>query len=266
MMKPPVILFADRELSWSRDVRVELRRRGAQVLMAASVEEALRQAGLASPDLVILDDDLEGRGDRDVAELFREALPEAQIILLEPEASEVPRGAGRGLFFSGAKPVAPRALLGIVQDALGNRIRGAPKQGTRHKHGTVLCVDDDPHFLSSVSRLLTPHGYRVATFDVAERALEAIPRLKPDLALLDIMMPGMDGLDLAEKIREATRGQTPVVFVTALESEEAFYQGHERGGCYVLAKTDKPQKVLDVVDYLAGDLDESERQLLKSQQ
>jgi DNA-binding response OmpR family regulator len=221
--------------------------------MAASVEEALRQAGLAPPDLVILDDDLEGRGDRDVAELFREALPEAQIILLEPEASEVPRGAGRGLFSrarsrslpgpSSASSRTPWATVSEVPPSWG------PATNTAPSYASMTIRTSSDRFRDFLPGMGT----------------ECPPSTSPNFALLDIMMPGMDGLDLAEKIRETTRGQTPVVFVTALESEEAFYQGHERGGCYVLAKTDKPQKVLDVVDYLAGDLDESERQLLKSQ-
>jgi DNA-binding response OmpR family regulator len=265
VIKPPVVLFADRDLSWSRDVRVSLRRRGAEVRMGASVDEALRQAALAPPDLVILDDDLEGRRERDLVDLFRETLPEAEIILLESKVPQGPRGAGQGLFFSGAKPVAPGTLLGLAQDALGTRLEETPRQERTQKHGTVLCVDDDPNFLRSVSRLLSRHGYKVSAFDAAERALEAIPWLKPDLALVDIMMPGMDGLDLAEKIRETTEGKTPVVFVTALDSEEANYEGHQRGGSFLLGKTEKPQKVLDVVDYLAGDLDESERALIKSQ-
>jgi len=104
------------------------------------------------------------------------------------------------------------------------------------------------------SRFLNRHGYDVATFDTAEGALEAISQLKPDLALIDVMMPGMGGLDLAQKIRETTRGHTPVVFLTGLDSEEVYYEGHVRGGAFMIGKSEKPQKVLDVVDYFAGNL------------
>jgi len=62
MAKPPVVLFADRDLSWSRDARVRLRRRGAEVHMASTVDDALRVAADHTPDLLILDDDLDGRG------------------------------------------------------------------------------------------------------------------------------------------------------------------------------------------------------------
>jgi DNA-binding response OmpR family regulator len=66
----PAVLFADRDLAWSRSVRVELRRRGANVLMASNVDEAFHQAALSPPDLIVLDEDLEGRGDRNLPELF----------------------------------------------------------------------------------------------------------------------------------------------------------------------------------------------------
>ena len=262
--RPPVVLFADRDLSWSREVRVQLRRRGAEVRMASSVGEALKPSADASPDLIILDDDLEGRGNRDLVELFREANPEAELILLESRPPGVPRGNGQGLYFSGLRPISPSMLLDLADSALGGRLADEPANGVSLKRSTVLCVDDDPNYLRSVSRFLDRHGYDVSTFETAEGALRALPRLKPDLALVDIMMPGMGGLDLAEKIRETTSGETPVVFLTALDPGETFHQAHERGGAFVVGKAEKPQKVLDVVDYFAGDLDESERKLIKN--
>jgi len=256
----PVVLFADRELSWSRSVRGELRRRGALVLMAGTVDEAFHQAALSSPDLIILDDDLEGRGERDLPALFLSAMPHARIILLQSRSSDWKPGTLPGLFASGPRPSTPEALIGLAQGALGSRLRNAPKT----RQGTVLCVDDDPDFLRSVARLLSRRGYKVSAFEDAGRALEAIPWLKPDVALVDIMMPGMGGLDLAEKIREKSNGRIPVVFLTALDTDEAYYEGHQHGASYMVEKTAAPQKVLDVVDYLAGDLDPQEREALKS--
>jgi CheY-like chemotaxis protein len=139
-------------------------------------------------------------------------------------------------------------VLDLAADALGARLR---EPGPPPRLGTVLCVDDDPVYLRSISRLLSRHGYRVSAFDDADRALEAVPRLKPDVAVVDIMMPGMGGLDLAAKIGEASHGKVPVVFVTGLDSDEAFYEGHLHGR-FVVEKTDSPEKVLDVVDSLAG--------------
>src|SRR6187200_2320248 len=98
--KPPVILFAERDLSGSRETRAELRRQGAEVRMASSVEEAIREAKAAPPDLVILDDDLEGREGWDPAQLLRAVVPEAEMILLESDTPGIPRATGLELFFS----------------------------------------------------------------------------------------------------------------------------------------------------------------------
>ena len=258
MLPPPNVLFADRDLSWSRPVRTELRRRGAQVTMATTVEEALHHAATAPPDLVILDDDLPERGDRNLAKLFQSALPDAKMILLESRRPAAGKRTGGPLFCSGPRPTA-ETLLSLVLGAIGHRLAEAPAP----KRGTILCVDDDPKFLSSMTRLLGRRGYRVLTFQDPDRALDAIPSARPDLALVDIMMPGAGGLEFAEKIRDAFHDSIPVVFLTALDSDEAFYEGHQHGGRFLLEKTGEPQKLIDVVDYLAGDLDPVEREVLR---
>jgi CheY-like chemotaxis protein len=259
MLPPPTILVADRDLSWSRSVRTELRRRGAQVVMATSVDEALHQAALAPPDLVVLDDDLAGRGDRDLAELFQSALPEAKMILLESRSPASPLRERGPLFCSGPRPPSAETLLSLALGAIGHRLGEAPAP----RRGTVLCVDDDPKFLKSMSRMLSRRGYRVVAVEDAGRALDAVRTARPDVAVVDIMMPGQGGLELAEKIRETSNGATPVVFLTALDSDETYYEGHRHGGRYLLEKTGEPQKLFDVLDYLAGDLDPVERDLLK---
>src|SRR5262245_46374432 len=258
-LPPPIVLFADRNLAWSRSVRTELRRRGASVAMATTLDETLHQAAIHPPDLIVLDDDLNGRQDRDLADLFQSALPEAKMILLESRSPAPAARRAGPLFCSGPRPISPAALLSLVLGAIGHRLHDAPAS----RRGTVLCVDDDPKFLKSMSRLLTRRGYRVLAFEDGERALDAIPSMKPDVALVDIMMPGPGGLELAERIRDSTQGSIPVVFLTALDSDETYFEGHQHGGSYLLEKTGEPQKLLDIVDYLAGDLDPVEREFLR---
>jgi CheY-like chemotaxis protein len=230
MTRPPTILFAVRDPSWNREARLVLRGRGAQVFTAATVGESLQLASAAPPDLVFLDADLPGREELQIEDHFRSAVPNARLILLE------------------SRPLSSERVLDLAEEALGARLR-AP--GPPPRLGTILCVDDDPLYLRSISRLLSRHGYRVSAFDDADRALEAVPRLKPDVAVVDIMMPGMGGLDLAARIDEASHGKVPVVFVTGLNSDEAYYEGH-RHGQTVVEKTEGPEKVLDIVDSLAG--------------
>ena len=118
----PVILFADRDLSWSRAARLELRDRGARVFRARTVDAALRLAGAAPPSVIVLEDELEGGRGRDVVELFQDAHPAAEIILVESRTPETPRGIAHGLFYSGMKPIARSTLLELIEDAVPGRL------------------------------------------------------------------------------------------------------------------------------------------------
>jgi DNA-binding response OmpR family regulator len=79
---------------------------------------------------------------------------------------------------------------------------------------TVLAVDDEPELLSMVEEFLASRGYRVMTAGNAQDARSILGSTKVDLVLLDITMPGEDGLSLARHLRE--HGGPPVILVTAL--------------------------------------------------
>ena len=127
----------------------------------------------------------------------------------------------------------------------------------------ILCVDDDPPELHSLERTIGRHGYRVQGCQSASEALDAVAKDRPALAIVDIMMPGMDGLELTRRLAHWDDGPIPVVLLTGLGSEEARYQGFVEGAQFVVDKPCEPRKILDVVDYFAGDLDDEERQKLK---
>ncbi|MBI3857841.1 MAG: response regulator [Planctomycetes bacterium] len=118
--------------------------------------------------------------------------------------------------------------------------------------------------MRSLDRDLTRHGYEVLTAGSARQALESVSRFRPSLALVDIMMPGMDGLELADKLSHRKSGAIPVVLLTALDSEETVYQGFSRGARYLIHKTREADKLLDVVDFFVGDLSDEEREALKT--
>jgi CheY-like chemotaxis protein len=82
--------------------------------------------------------------------------------------------------------------------------------------GHILVVDDNPTNLKLVSDLLEWYGYRVSNAGDADQALKAIQRSMPDLVLMDIGLPGMDGLTLTRKLKtdEATK-RIRVVALTA---------------------------------------------------
>ena len=93
-----------------------------------------------------------------------------------------------------------------------------PLSGPKPK---ILVVDDTPHNIKVLEAMLLPRGYEVVTATSGQEALEAVSREGPDLVLLDVMMPGMDGHEVCRRLRanEATH-LLPVVMVTASGDQE----------------------------------------------
>jgi two-component system, OmpR family, response regulator ChvI len=81
----------------------------------------------------------------------------------------------------------------------------------------IALVDDDKNILASVSMLLEQEGYQVRSFSDPAAALTALTAAPPDLAILDIKMPRMDGLELLRRLRQSQ--DMPVIFLTSKDEE-----------------------------------------------
>jgi len=82
---------------------------------------------------------------------------------------------------------------------------------------TVALVDDDRNILTSVSIVLEAEGYRVVTYNDGASALDGMTQSPPDMAILDIKMPRMDGMELLRKLRQ--KSDMPVIFLTSKDDE-----------------------------------------------
>ncbi len=82
---------------------------------------------------------------------------------------------------------------------------------------TIALVDDDRNILTSVSMTLEAEGYDVVTYNDGQAALEGFSKKFPDIAVLDIKMPRMDGMDLLYRIRQ--KSDMPVIFLTSKDDE-----------------------------------------------
>ena len=81
----------------------------------------------------------------------------------------------------------------------------------------ILIVDDEPNIIVPLEFLMKQNNYDVQTADTGEKALDLISTWKPDLILLDIMLPGMDGYEVCQKIRQEKKfNQTKIVFLSAM--------------------------------------------------
>ena len=108
--------------------------------------------------------------------------------------------------------------------------------------GFVLVVDDDPIVRDVLSRYLARGGFKVATAEDGETAVAAFEAQHPDLVLLDLMLPRLDGFGVFEVIRR--NGSTPVIMLTAKGEEADRIAGLDVGADDYVAKPFSPKEVL----------------------
>jgi two-component system response regulator ChvI len=94
---------------------------------------------------------------------------------------------------------------------------GDDQQGLPRMTATIALVDDDRNILTSVSIALQAEGFLTRVYSDGEAALKALTDNPPDLAIFDIKMPRMDGLELLRRLRE--KSQIPVIFLTSKDDE-----------------------------------------------
>lgn len=102
------------------------------------------------------------------------------------------------------------------------------------KQATILVVDDEPRIVRLVRSNLEPAGYKVLTAADGEQGLRMAEMHDPDLIVLDIMMPGMDGWDVCRRVREFTT--VPILMLTAKGDEQDKVKGLEMGADDYLPK------------------------------
>jgi len=119
-----------------------------------------------------------------------------------------------------------------------------PSPATDHQ-GVVLIVDDVPDNLALLSSALEQAGYMVLVALDGRSALERMQRLKPEIVLLDAMMPGLDGFETCRLMKaEASFEDVPVVFMTALTESEHVLEGFAAGGVDYVTKPIHPEQVV----------------------
>ena len=109
----------------------------------------------------------------------------------------------------------------------------------------ILLVDDHPITRAALSSLLEGHGFTVAGEAAdGEEAIEAARRLQPSLVLLDLSMPGLDGLQALPRIREAAP-EAEVVVLTASGTEENLLAAIRAGAAGYLLKSEPPERIAE---------------------
>ena len=120
---------------------------------------------------------------------------------------------------------------------------------TDPQKATVMVVDDTPANLKLLEEMLHARNYRVVEFPSGAKALAAAVREPPDVILLDIMMPGMDGFEVCRRLKaDATLREVPVIFISAADDTASKVRAFTEGGVDYVTKPIQEEEVLSRVD------------------
>jgi len=128
----------------------------------------------------------------------------------------------------------------------------------------VLIADDEPDILEILNYNLTNEGYQVITAKDGDEALEKARRTKPDLIVLDVMMPKKTGVEVCQLLRaQAPFKETLIIFLTAVNDEGTQIRGLETGADDYVSKPISPRVFLSRVNALFRRLNKEEIKILK---
>jgi CheY-like chemotaxis protein len=211
--KPPVILVADNDPAVKERIEPFLSHAGYEVVIAASAQEALRKAVQLQPLAVLIDTQLPPNGGSGlVYDLRRESKTKDIPIVLTSKINKesLPFDIGQADFLT--KPIDRQQLLQMMVkfDLLADGKRG------KKTPSSILIVDDDPQNIRLIKAMLKPFNMEVMVADGGKAGLELALKKKPDMIILDLMMPDVDGFEVVSKLREdPAASQIPILIYTA---------------------------------------------------
>ncbi len=153
---------------------------------------------------------------------------------------------GNGVRLAGVRFLdLPEEARRRISDAV---TRLTPPEGSRQL--AIVIADDDPIILEFLSKALTQYGYVVHKARRGEDAIALVRELKPKLVLLDILMPGIDGVDICKMMRaDVDLADIPVIFLSALDPERLHQVADEAGATDYMVK---PVALADLINMVGA--------------
>jgi DNA-binding response OmpR family regulator len=241
-MKNIRILIIDGDSEYAENNRRILEAAGYDVIIAQNGKQGLEVVRKDEPDLVILDAMLPDINGLSVCrELKEDAKHEAMPVLVvtalgasgESYLANMAKEHKADGFF--AKPVDAKRLLSKIEELLSST---TPRPKAPTAKARILLVDDDPDFLEATRQILVASRFEVITAQDGEEGIAKAKYERPDLIVLDVIMPGKDGYSVCYELRkiEQTR-PIPIIMLTAVGQQLS-----------------KPEYAMDIaIDHLADD-------------
>ncbi len=240
-----LVLVVDDDLELLRITKAQLEREGFSVLTATTGEDGIKQAARRRPDVILLDLLLPDKSGLDVLHVLKGEPGTRDIpVLVVSVASDGIRSLSLGASEWLRKPVDSKALVGTVRRLLDGSTGDAP---------TVLVVDDETDTLDFLRDTLRSEGFRVVAAHDGRQALEALAKTRPDLVLLDIMMPELSGFEVLEALAQHPEtASIPVVVLTARADDLDAQRGLALGARKYMSKPFDVQALIAEVQRQVG--------------
>ena len=242
-------------------MRQILKHYGYEVLEATDGISGLEMAREFMPDLILLDLQMPVMGGFAVIRELRKTpeLSKMKVIAVTSFAMKGDREKALEAGFDEyvTKPIDTRKFVEIVKNFL-------PSENMTLKKPIILCVDDEPANLKLLENILVPRGYEVVSAANGEDALLKIKTRTIDLVLLDLMMPGMDGLQVSRKIKDNKKYRNiPIIMLTAYSGVETYIKSLSNEVFAYLHKPFEAEELVRIVRAALGQ-SEAERSLPRS--
>lgn len=238
------ILIVNADHRFSQTLQNVLRAYGHEVVMARTGEEAVQRFDERAPAVVLLDLAILGLSGLDVLAKLKARVPRLPVVVVTGEVTLEVESRAREM---GVTDVLRKRLnLDVIMQAVnralqeaGKPVRTAPAAGAvagaSGKPATILLVDDEREICDLVGEFLQRRGYRIQTACGGEEALEKIGREPPDLVLLDIYMPDINGVEVLRRLVK-NHFAGGVIMLTASQEEPLLKTALDLGAFDVLCK------------------------------
>jgi DNA-binding response OmpR family regulator len=125
--------------------------------------------------------------------------------------------------------------------------------GANNMSGKVLIVEDEQHIAESLTFLLEREGFEVTAITDGDEALDTVSKVKPDVLVLDVMLPGMNGFEIARGLRhDPVHSKLPILMLTAKGQRRDRQTAVESGADIFMSKPFSNSEVVEAVRKLAG--------------
>lgn len=214
------LMLIDRDPKLASELQQLAQSVGVQWYCAESIETARLLLQTALPDLVVMEIDRQERWENSLAliEELAARTPSIPVLVITAADNLVDRVAIAGSGGSGVlvKPVTAEYVWEVTARLL---------QRSHDRVTRVLVVDDDPIFLAALQPILEPWGIRLTSLEDPRRFWQVLKETEPDLLILDVEMPYLNGIELCQAVRIDPIWQSlPILFLTARREPEIIQQ------------------------------------------